>query len=74
MAQRELQEVVLPITGMTCTGCTNSVRRILLAVPGISSASVSLETHSATVACDPAQASREAIARALDEGGFGLGS
>ena len=74
MSQQATQEIVLPITGMTCTGCTDAVRRILLAVPGVRAASVSLETRSATVDCDPARASREAIARALDQGGFGLGS
>ncbi|WP_072573196.1 heavy-metal-associated domain-containing protein [Granulibacter bethesdensis] len=33
---------ILSIKGMTCEGCVNAVRRILLAVPGVSDASVTL--------------------------------
>ena len=39
----------LSITGMTCSHCTESVRRALLECPGVGSAEVNLKTGKATV-------------------------
>ena len=49
-----METVRLPIEGMTCTGCVNSVTRVLTALPGVAAAEVSLTKARAKVTYDPA--------------------
>ena len=44
-----LQEMRLPIEGMSCASCVARVERALRAVPGVAEASVNLATESATL-------------------------
>ena len=43
------RSVTLAVEGMTCAGCVRGVERALLAVPGVSTASVNLATEKAVV-------------------------
>lgn len=45
-------ETKLDVTGMTCGGCVRHVTKALTAVPGVTNAEVSLETHGAVVRHD----------------------
>lgn len=65
-----MQHIVLNITGMTCGGCTNSVKRVLTALPGVGEVNVSLEHTNAEIEFDPAQASVEALKHAIEAAGF----
>lgn len=40
------------VTGMTCSGCENNVKKSLLALPGITAAEVSKDNNSATLTMD----------------------
>lgn len=49
LAQVELDEVQLPISGMSCASCVTRVEKSLNAVPGVHNASVNLATEMASV-------------------------
>ena len=68
-----MQTETLKITGMTCGGCVSSVTKVLLAVPGVSSATVSLAEGAAQVQFDAAKTSVSQIKSAVAAGGYGTG-
>ncbi len=45
----KIQELTLPVTGMTCASCASHIERALSKVPGVAEASVNLATERATV-------------------------
>ena len=61
-----IEELRLPVRGMTCASCVRRVERALVAVPGVESASVNLATEEASVAIagTPLAALREAVGKA----------
>lgn len=65
-----MQHIILDITGMTCGGCTNSVKRVVSALPGVGEVNVSLEHANAEVEFDPAQTNVEAVKNAIISAGF----
>jgi copper chaperone len=65
-----MQTVRLSIEGMTCTGCVNSVTRVLAALPGVAQADVSLTKARAKVTYDPAQTSVDAMKQAVERAGY----
>ena len=68
-----MQTETLKVTGMTCGGCVSSVTKVLLAVPGVSSATVSLAGAAAQVQFDAAKTSLAQIKSAVAASGFGTG-
>lgn len=67
-----MSEITLPVTGMTCGGCVNSVTRVLTALPGVQTAVVTLTPGQAQVTYDPARVDRTAMVRAVVDAGFGI--
>jgi copper chaperone len=67
-----MNEIILPVTGMTCGGCVNSVQRVLAAVPGVQAADVSLQPGQARVVYDAARTDRAALVQAIVDAGFGV--
>lgn len=67
----EPKELVIPVTGMTCANCANTVSRSLKRVPGVASADVSYASERATVAYDPAQVQPDALLHAVENAGYG---
>jgi P-type Cu+ transporter len=67
-----VQQVDLPITGMTCASCVRRVEKALQKVPGVEQASVNLATEQASVSYDPAQASATQIQAAVENAGYGI--
>ena len=61
-----LEELRLPVRGMTCASCVRRVERALSGVPGVETASVNLATEEAMVATSgtPLAALREAVTKA----------
>ncbi len=55
---------------MSCQGCVKSVTNILVALPGVKKAEVSLERGEAAVDFESAEVSREQLVQAVDDGGF----
>jgi copper chaperone len=67
-----MNEIILSVTGMTCGGCVNSVQKVLLALPGVQRADVTLSPGQARVVLDPALIERTALVKAVVDAGFGV--
>lgn len=67
MATETLQ---LPVQGMTCDNCARSVERTLAATPGVTKASVDLQSARATVEYDVDLVKPEVLANAVRDLGY----
>ena len=68
-----METTVLKVTGMSCGGCVKSVTKVLLELPGVDQAEVSLERGEAVVGYDPSKATRQDMQRVIDEAGLEAG-
>jgi copper chaperone CopZ len=69
------QEIVLPIKGMTCSGCETSVKQALSAVPGVLGADVSYSTGRAVLQIDGGSPpSKLALSAAVAKAGYQVGA
>lgn len=66
----ERKTVVLQVDNMPCASCPYMVKTALLKVKGVTSAEVSLESHSATVRYDDAVTNIETLTKATTDAGF----
>ncbi|MEO6808811.1 MAG: copper ion binding protein, partial [Isosphaeraceae bacterium] len=62
--------VEIPVRGMTCDHCVNTVRRALEDVPGVESAQVDLEAERAEVRFDPDQTDPAQLRSAIEAAGY----
>ena len=67
-----MDEIILSVTGMTCGGCVNSVKKVLLALPGVQRAEVTLTPGQARLVVDPARVERAALVKAIVDATFGV--
>lgn len=65
-----MDNIQIPVEGMTCGGCVKSVERALSAQTGVSSAKASLEGKNVDVAFDAAATSRAQLEQAIRKAGF----
>ena len=65
-----METVVIKVGGMSCQGCVKSVTDVLLAVPGVAEAAVSLDAGQAQVTYDPATAAVDRLRAAIEDAGF----
>ena len=65
-----MDTITLKVNGMTCSGCVNSVTRILQATNGVKQVKVSLETGEALVEFDPARTGPGQLKQAIDDAGY----
>src|SRR5580704_4530178 len=65
-----VEEVELPIGGMTCAACARTVELQLAHSPGVEKASVNFATRIASVSFDPAQTGVEKLVAAVQEVGY----
>ena len=68
-----LRHIEFPVEGLQCASCVDHVRRALLAVPGVVSASIN-PTGLASVTYDSARVNLTAIDRAVQEAGYPIGT
>ena len=68
-----METITLEVRGMTCMGCVASLRRVLEALPGVSSAEVTLTPARAIVRHDPARTGARAIRDAIRDAGYDSG-
>jgi Cu+-exporting ATPase len=61
----------IPVSGMTCAGCSARIQQKLEETPGVSTANVNLMTGSATVSYDPASVTPEGLVGLIRETGYG---
>lgn len=65
-----MQTVILNVDGMICSGCVESITRLLKAVDGVVSAAVSLENWNATVVFDETRTTPDVLREAVEDGGY----
>jgi len=68
------QQVILPITGMTCANCVATIERSLKKESGVQYSSVNLSNERATVEFDPAVASISKLVNRIERAGYGIAS
>ena len=66
------QEIVLPVTGMTCAACVRNVERALKRQPGVQEVSVNLATERASILPGPEGVERETLVGAVEKAGYGV--
>jgi len=66
------ESITLPVSGMTCATCAQTVERALRKRDGVLEASVNLATERATVKLDKSRASRQDAVDAIREAGYGV--
>ena len=71
-ATADSQEIMLPITGMTCASCVRRVEKALGKVDGVREASVNLATEQARVRYDAAVVDAADITTAIEKAGYGV--
>jgi Cu+-exporting ATPase len=64
--------VDLPITGMTCTNCANTVQRALRKVDGVVEANVNYASEKASITYIPGAANRQDLIQAVEKAGYGV--
>jgi P-type Cu+ transporter len=69
-APGRLRTVEVPVGGMDCGGCANTVRAALAALPGVQRVEVFLAGERAEVAFDPARTDLDAIRAAVRQAGY----
>jgi P-type Cu+ transporter len=67
-----IQEIRLPITGMTCAACEKNVTRALAKADGVSEAVVNLATENASVKYDPALTEPGKLIERVQQFGYGV--
>ena len=65
-----MENITLTIEGMTCSGCVDSVKRILEKLNGVKNVRVSLSENIAEVSFDPQKTNKNAMIDAIENAGF----
>src|SRR5690554_768847 len=65
-----LEELTLPVVGMTCASCVNRIERFVNRADGVAEATVNLATERATVRFDPTLIDRAGIVGAIKAAGY----
>jgi Cu+-exporting ATPase len=65
-----IRRIELPVAGLTCPACVQTVERTLRAVPGVARAVVNLAQARAFVEYDPGEASVSALHDAIKAAGY----
>ena len=65
-----METSIIKVGGMSCQGCVRNITGVLVALPGVSAAEVSLEGGEARVSFDPQVVSRAALVGAIEDAGF----
>lgn len=65
------RELIIPITGMHCANCANTVGRSLKRLPGVEAVNVSYANERAIVTYDPKQVTPEQVIQTIESIGYG---
>ena len=69
-----VQDVSLPVEGMTCASCVRRIEKALAKVPGVNAATVNLATEQARVSFDPTQTNVTQFEAAIAKAGYKVGA
>jgi copper chaperone len=65
-----MEQLTLHVTGMTCGGCENAVKRAVSRLPGVAAVNASHQDNRVVVEYDDALANRAQIADAIAKAGY----
>ncbi|MDP2674478.1 MAG: heavy metal translocating P-type ATPase [Dehalococcoidia bacterium] len=68
--QTKIEELTVPVAGMTCAACVMTIEKALRGLPGVREASVSLAGGKAAVRVDPGACTLPDIERAIKDVGY----
>jgi Cu+-exporting ATPase len=71
---QKLERIDLPIVGMSCASCAQTIEKSLSELKGIDKTSVNLATSKTTVSYDPQQAKVEDFISAIRKSGYDVGT
>ena len=66
------KQVTLPITGMHCTNCSDTIARDLSKLDGVAAANVNYATEKATVTFNPSVLEEGALVERIKDIGYGV--
>ena len=67
-----MEQLTLNVTGMTCSGCENAVKRAVSRIDGVTSVTASHADNRVVVEYDDAKADRARIAAAISKAGYSV--
>jgi copper chaperone len=67
-----MDQLTLNVTGMTCGGCENDVRRVVSSIAGVTTVTASHKDNRVVVDYDASKATREQIERAVQQAGYSV--
>jgi copper chaperone len=70
LQEKSMESTIVKVGGMSCQGCVKSVTKVLLELPGVSKAEVSLERGEAAIDYDAGKVTRDQIKQSIDDAGF----
>jgi len=65
-----MQELVLPVAGMTCTGCEEHINFEVNKLTGVSETKASYKDGNTVIKYDPAKTTKEEIVKAINDTGY----
>ena len=69
---KNISEITLPISGMTCASCVSHVEDALKELPGTSNIIVNLGTNKASLSYDPQRVKLDDMRRAVEDVGYAI--
>lgn len=69
---KNISEITLPISGMTCASCVSHVEDALKELPGTSNVVVNLGTNKASLSYDSQRVNLDDMRRAVEDVGYGI--
>ncbi len=66
----KIKTIIIPIEGMTCSSCANSITKELNRIEGVVSANVNFATEKAIVSHDPSKVHISDIKKAIENAGY----
>jgi len=67
-----MQQIELKVDGMTCSGCSGRLQRVLEATAGVRAAQIVLETKQVTVEYDETSIEASVIHETISDAGFSV--
>lgn len=65
-----MKQVNLNVAGITCSGCVDSITRVLKAIDGVADARVNVQNGSVFVEFDETKTDADALVAAVEDAGY----
>ena len=69
---KQNEKIILPVTGMTCASCANTIEKGLSKVPGVSGVTVNFASEKASIDFDPTEVDSQAFLSVVSDAGYGV--